>query len=577
MSWRYTPYILPLLLAAGISGLLAFSAWRNRQRRGSESFILLTLTVVFWSLVYAVQLGCTELKEKIFWTNLLYLGITLAPAAWLLFTLQYTGQAHRITRRMLLLLAIEPLLTLLIAFTDPWHHLFRSHVGLNNQGNLLTLEADFAIGFWIHTVYSYTLLLVGNIILVRAYLHAPRLYRRQTIALLIAALAPWVSNALYLTGYSPLAPLDITPFAFTITVMALGWGVLRLQLLDVVPVARVAVIESMQDGVIVLDEQNRVVDINPAAQEITGHSDADIVGQPAQKIFGAYPDLMARYSKTDRTQDEVVLTVDGQERIYDLRISPLFNRRPRPIGRLIVLRDITEEQEAAQERERLIAELNAFSHTVAHDLKTPLTAMIASAEILEKRGAGNLAPSEQRNVQMLNQSARKMNNIVDELLLLAGVRRRKEIQIKPLEMDAILAEALQRLSYLIETHNAEIVAPEQWPPARGYAPWIEEVWVNYISNAIKYGGHPPRVELGADLQENHVRFWVRDNGKGLTESAQRRLFTPFTRLGQIKAEGHGLGLSIVQRIVTRLDGEVGVESQKGQGSVFSFTLPTADR
>jgi signal transduction histidine kinase len=286
---------------------------------------------------------------------------------------------------------------------------------------------------------------------------------------------------------------------------------------------------------------------------------------------------MARYSKTDRTQDEVVLTVDGQERIYDLRISPLFNRRPRPIGRLIVLRDITEEQEAAQERERLIAELNAFSHTVAHDLKTPLTAMIASAEILEKRGAGNLAPSEQRNVQMLNQSARKMNNIVDELLLLAGVRRRKEIQIKPLEMDAILAEALQRLSYLIETHNAEIVAPEQWPPARGYAPWIEEVWVNYISNAIKYGGHPPRVELGADLQENHVRFWVRDNGKGLTESAQRRLFTPFTRLGQIKAEGHGLGLSIVQRIVTRLDGEVGVESQKGQGSVFSFTLPTADR
>jgi signal transduction histidine kinase len=109
----------------------------------------------------------------------------------------------------------------------------------------------------------------------------------------------------------------------------------------------------------------------------------------------------------------------------------------------------------------------------------------------------------------------------------------------------------------------------------GYAPWIEEVWVNYLSNAIKYGGRPPRVELGAETQPGGlVRFWVRDNGPGIAPEAQVRLFVPFTRLDQVRAKGHGLGLSIVRRIVEKLGGQVGVISTPGQGSVFSFTLPT---
>jgi len=126
-----------------------------------------------------------------------------------------------------------------------------------------------------------------------------------------------------------------------------------------------------------------------------------------------------------------------------------------------------------------------------------------------------------------------------------------------------------------------------WPAALGYGPWIEEVWVNYLSNAIKYGGQPPRMELGADPLPNPppqagegkgggmVRFWVRDNGSGITPEDQSRLFAPFTRLDQIRAGGHGLGLSIVRRIVEKLGGQVGVESQVGSGSTFSFTLASS--
>jgi signal transduction histidine kinase len=144
-------------------------------------------------------------------------------------------------------------------------------------------------------------------------------------------------------------------------------------------------------------------------------------------------------------------------------------------------------------------------------------------------------------------------------------------------MSSIVTGVLERLGTEIASSLAEVVLPQQWPVAVGYEPWIEEVWANYVSNAIKYGGNPPRIELGATLPttgEGQVRFWVRDNGPGLDEEQQAVLFVEFTKLRQL-GEGHGLGLSIVKRIVERLGGQVGVDSAVGQGSEFYFTLPVA--
>jgi signal transduction histidine kinase len=168
-----------------------------------------------------------------------------------------------------------------------------------------------------------------------------------------------------------------------------------------------------------------------------------------------------------------------------------------------------------------------------------------------------------------------MNNIIEELLLLSAVRR-GEVVTDPLDMAAIVANAQKRLDYMIDEYKATINKPETWPTAYGQAAWVEEVWTNYLSNALKYGGRPPLVELGATVQpDGSVRFWVRDNGEGMTEEEQAKLFTPFTRLHQVKAEGHGLGLSIVRRIVDKLGGQVGVKSEPGKGSTFFFTLPAS--
>jgi GAF domain-containing protein len=237
-----------------------------------------------------------------------------------------------------------------------------------------------------------------------------------------------------------------------------------------------------------------------------------------------------------------------------------------------VLRQRTVELQSRNE------ELDAFAHTVAHDLKNPLNSLIGFAYFLEQRFTEMSDEDMLGDLRMIVKSGQKINTIIDELLILASVRQMEKVEIEPLDMASIVADAQKRLTGMIAEHQAEVVVTDDWPVALGRGQWVEEVWVNYVSNALKYGGRPPRVELGAAEQEDGtVRFWVRDNGPGLTLEEKTQLFVPFTRLDQARAKGHGLGLSIVRRIVEKMGGQVGVESAIGQGSVFFFTLPSASQ
>jgi len=224
-------------------------------------------------------------------------------------------------------------------------------------------------------------------------------------------------------------------------------------------------------------------------------------------------------------------------------------------------------------------ELNAFAHTVAHDLKNPLGNLVSYSSFLaELRRQPDFSPASTEMgelVQGIFVSAQKAVYIVDELLLLASVRK-EQVLTKTIKMAAVIDQALQRTDVMVKQYQGRLTVPNQWPVAMGYGPWIEEVWVNYISNGLKYGGRPPQLELGATLDtDGMVQFWVKDNGQGLAPEAQAKLFTEFSRLDTIRVQGYGLGLSIVKRIVQKLGGQVGVESQVGQGSKFFFTLPAA--
>jgi signal transduction histidine kinase len=246
----------------------------------------------------------------------------------------------------------------------------------------------------------------------------------------------------------------------------------------------------------------------------------------------------------------------------------------------IFVGEITERKRAEEslrqfnaELQTRNAELDAFAHTVAHDIKNPLHLIVGYTADL----AADLTTPEFActGLSIILKSAYKISSITDDLLLLSEVRQ-KDMAVEPLEMAAIIAEARQRVAHQIND-QAEIRLPEAWPLALGYAPWIEDVWFNYLNNALKHAGRPACIELGGEsLSNGMARFWIHDNGFGIAPADQANLFTLFYQAPGARG-GHGLGLSIVKRIVEKLGGEVGVQSSgvPGEGSIFSFTLPAA--
>lgn len=230
---------------------------------------------------------------------------------------------------------------------------------------------------------------------------------------------------------------------------------------------------------------------------------------------------------------------------------------------------------ARLEKKEIVDELDAFAHTAAHDLKHPLTTLSVRLELAGMAIRENNGDAALLHLDAVGHSVDQLGNIIEELLLLSGVRR-QVVYSAPLDMPEVLAEAQARMAHHIKSSRAQITIPCAWPKAVGYGPWVAHVWVNYLSNACKYAGPDARITLGGELNsdETRARFWVQDQGPGLTDEQQTVMFTPFTTLNNVRARGHGLGLSIVRRIVEKLGGAVGVVSKPGAGARFWFELPT---
>ncbi|MGC9398297.1 MAG: sensor histidine kinase [Anaerolineae bacterium] len=311
------------------------------------------------------------------------------------------------------------------------------------------------------------------------------------------------------------------------------------------------------------------------------------------QIHEAQGDLakaLKHYQAFHRLKEEVFnaradQTIKSLQLIHDVetahREAELIREKNVALEKEIVERRRVEAalREHARRLETSNAELDAFAHTVAHDLKSPVTSLLGFSKVLLRQYERLSQAEVLRTLDILARSAQKIDTIIDALLLLAGVRKMEDVPLEPLDTGAIVDEALARLTELLSAQEAQLTLPQTWPVALGYTPWVEEAWVNYLSNAAKYGGTPPQITLGWDrkvAQSDRLRFWVRDRGAGIPPAKQAQLFAPFERLDQTRTfEGHGLGLSIVRRIVEKLGGTVGVESTPGAGSRFWFTLPAA--
>jgi signal transduction histidine kinase len=318
-------------------------------------------------------------------------------------------------------------------------------------------------------------------------------------------------------------------------------------------------------------------------------NDYELIGQRIEMIFPDHEAIINQIIRQDEYQTEISVEHEGRKLYFDLQSTTLYDHHKNQTGRLIIIKDITRRIEAEEsvslanikltneikEKEKLIVELDAFSHTVAHDLKNMLGAIVSASSLI-KSGIGKLPEEDILEINdLITQSATKTMHITKELLTLASVRQ-QDVQSRKVQMGKIVQDSVSRLKDLIQKQSAQIILPTSWPDALGYGSWLEEVWINYISNALKYGGTPPVIELGSEiLPDGKIKFWVKDNGLGLSKNELSVLFNKYTRLDPHRAEGNGLGLSIVKRIIEKLNGEVGVESKNipGKGCTFYFILP----
>ena len=345
MHFQYTPYILPLIGSSIVAVLVAVYVWQRRaSASGARALVLLALACADWSMGYALEIAGANLPTKIFWGKSQYFGIVTVPLLWVIFAYSYATKGTRMTRRTMSLLSIVPLITLLLAFTTERHGLIWEDARMPTTGTFGALEITHGFGFWIYLGYSYILLLVGTIFILRSFNRTRGMFRRQNMILLIAVFTPWLGNALYVLGVLPIHNLDITPFAFAISVSVFAWGIFNYKLADLSPLARDLVVENMRDGMIVLDVQGNIVDINPSVQKALGLSASQVIGRRARDIFGATPSLIERYANMLEGQDEIALG-EGESQIwYELRMSPLLDSQDRLLGRVVTVRNITEKK-----------------------------------------------------------------------------------------------------------------------------------------------------------------------------------------------------------------------------------------
>jgi|GEM_PF-6110942 len=348
-----------------------------------------------------------------------------------------------------------------------------------------------------------------------------------------------------------------------------------------------AVAHSIPDAVITANSQGRILFWNNSAQTMFGYTPEEVHLQAITYLMpeeyrNRHDRGMERYAETGvpHVIGQVVelkgLRKNGEIFPIELSLSSWEDDGELFFGAIV--RDITDRKrteaqlrQTAHELSTRNAELDAYNHTVAHDLKAPLNLMVTSASLLSFKHT--FEPEIQKHIDRIEYAGKQMGHMIDQLLMLATIR---DMKITRLEMDmsVIAKTASERFTHLLEADDVTLTIMPNMPTTPGHAPWMEEVFANLIGNAIKYRADRPLIlEIGGKQDGNSLKYWVKDNGLGIPEDAKDRLFDMFTRVHPSHNTGLGLGLSIVQRIVTQLNGSLGVDSVEGEGSTFWFTLP----
>jgi len=591
VSWPTTLQAATLFISTGLSIWAVVISRTRRGVPGSAPFGWLMFAIAIWSFTSALHALVGDTGTRVAIAKVQYLGVAPIGVLWLLFTSHYSRADWPSGRPLRAAIWIIPVITLVLATTNDQHHAYWAAIA----------EVDTALGtrlvytggpwFWLHACYTYGLMAIGTFILIRGLRRFPPPYRPQTVLMITGAVVPWISNLLYLTRALPATGLDLTPVGFTVSGACFTWAMYRYRLFDLVPVARDMVVDSMDNGVLVLDADRRIVDLNAAAERFTGCTTA-CLGRPVDEVVSWWTAAVADDQPLGEGQPAVVRVEPGP-RYLEVKVTAVRDTRRRFVGWLVTVHDISSRRRNEAERyafDRRVQEqqksesLMVLAGGLAHDFNNLLAGILGNAELLAMQ-----APAEsgqRRAAEAILLGSQRAADLVSKMLAYAGGGR---VVAERVDLDALVREMVDLLDASVARDlTLTYISPGPLPLVETDPTQIRQVVLNLIINAteavddnglvtVETGeelldrDELKRARFGNDVEPGRYVFLdVVDNGSGMSEHTLARMFDPFF---STRDHGRGLGMAAVRGIVRSHRAALRVTSAEGQGTRFRVWFP----
>ncbi len=579
--------ILAAVAVAAISVLLI-----RKEAKASKIFGILLAVVGVWAFGYGIELMHDTLPEMLFWIKVEYIGVGLIPALWFLFCVSYTGHDEWLTPGRIAAVSALPVVTVLMVWTNEFHYLHYASVSVDTiSGPFPLLDFEEGPWYWIHTLYFYVLLLWGTYLLLQNYRSADQLFRSQTLTVLLGAMIPWAVNLMYLLGYKPFSHLDLTPFVFSLTGTVIAYGLLQFRLFDIIPVARDRLVENLPDGVMVIDDDDRVVYSNRALLNFISDGGKGLVGQKYSEVLYQFK-FDQDLDSLNRTSVLNARLKQGAEVLnFEIAVTPIQESRGLKAGKILYFHNITALKNNQRELEtaRLKAEESdrlktSFLANMSHEIRNPMNGILGFAGFMKDE---SISTQERiRYAEIIEKNAQHLMNIINDIIDISKIESGHD-QVKYENMS--VSELMNDLSTFfyeqatakgLSIHIVSAVGRDSdyiiTDPQK-----IRQILVNLINNAIKFTDSGD-ITVRARKAGNELIFSIRDTGIGISTKEISGIFERFKQSYESKNKtygGTGLGLSISKAYAELLGGKIDVQSDLGKGSTFILTVPhyPADR
>ena len=594
------PYVI---LAVGVSFLVIVAAIRLTllhhevmlyfHETRNKVPILILLGSIIWMLMSALEVASDSLPTKLVFFKMHFVGVLIVPTTWLILTMQLSGYERWVKRSTLVVLSVVPVITLLLIFTNESHGLMWSNITLNSVNSFFPLNANRGLGYWLLVVgYSNFALMFAVVIFLRRVIASRSLYRRQAVPLIFVSCVPWAFNAVWLLNPSLFMYIDPTPLGLTIAASITLWRLAYLPGADIIPVAHEMIVDSMNEAVIILDAQTRIVELNPRAQQLVGHNLSDALGKPVERMWAEWAGVKKELDSGTERVREVSFGVGEEKKVYEMLSSYLSGITSDRPNLLITLRDITERkildeklrlysnqlkehsehlEDLVQERTKALqqaqrmATIGELAAMVGHDIRNPLQGIAIATHYLMTIEGSKLGEKGKEMLQLIQEDILRSDKIINDLLDYS-----RELHLEQSETDAksITKDALTHLKIPAEIRVVDSTQNETKMILD--AEKMQRVFLNLLQNAIDAMPKGGTLTITSKRSNGRVEIAFRDTGVGMTEETMRKLWSP---LYTTKAKGMGFGLAISRRVVEAHEGSITVESRPGEGSTFTVSLP----